>query len=431
MFDRDVTHKKNGQKKPLSHLTHMLTGQQLLAPPQRQRILQRLSHLPLLEPERFTHIGLPLIETVAKNCQDLLSYSRSFAFSASLLLDEVLYRTDTALDLFQSMVQASDTGEFTPAQSLWAYALFSAGLLQDLGRLYTDYAVHLYDQQGACLKKWSPVLETLGSCAPFYDQRLIVSEDRMLPHRVTLLLAHQWMPAGGLAWIASDPDVFATWLALLQDDEEGSGTLGLVLNRAKELSKLRALEKHLERHGHSTPRGGWGDGHPHTNADDVVAAEFLLWLNQALERGDFVLNQEKDVMVTPYGVFVPFEKLKAFAQEHHPHLTNWRALQRAIQSFSGTSHALRNTQSRLENTILATSSARGFLIDSGLIGSAVHVLPTKTQTANKVFGMDVLPILKGSTGLSARLLQLSPEGRWQAPGVVKSATASYGSRHRG
>ena len=40
------------------------------------------------------------------------------------------------------------------------------------------------------------------------------------------------MPVSGFAWIASNPQVLAVWLALLNEDQRSAGTLGAILIRA-------------------------------------------------------------------------------------------------------------------------------------------------------------------------------------------------------
>jgi hypothetical protein len=53
------------------------------------------------------------------------------------------------------------------------------------------------------------------------------------------------MPASGFAWIISNPQVLAVWLALLSDDARAAGTLGAILIRADAIAIQRYFNEFM------------------------------------------------------------------------------------------------------------------------------------------------------------------------------------------
>ena len=59
-----------------------------------------------------------------------------------------------------------------------------------------------------------------------YHFEFLPEGDKDLRCRLNVLLARLLMPASGFAWIISNPQVLAVWLALLSEDARSAGTLG-------------------------------------------------------------------------------------------------------------------------------------------------------------------------------------------------------------
>jgi len=60
-----------------------------------------------------------------------------------------------------------DDNALTQAQSLWAYAIFSATILFDIGRIVSDLEVKIYDRNNHFIKNWLPFEGSLLSQGQF------------------------------------------------------------------------------------------------------------------------------------------------------------------------------------------------------------------------------------------------------------------------
>ena len=163
-------------------------------------------------------------------------------------------------------------------------------------------------------------------------------EDKItLRQRINLLFAHQLMPNKGFSWIASNPDVLAIWLALLNDDWRSAGTLGALLVRADAAAIQRYFHDYIlplthKRGSRSGRIGTFVDGTPETlfAKEQLIGVEFINWLTGALEAGHLMVNKAPLIMV-PGGLLIGSEAFKLFIQAH-PTYKNWQAVQSGFLS---------------------------------------------------------------------------------------------------
>ena len=200
--------------------------------------MQKIAESSALDSARFDNLCLKLLHNFANQCQSLPETANSYYALPGGLLDHALNRTEAALHLLrQQMVQEHDA-ELSEEQKLWLYALFSAAILQGIGKLQLDYRIELFDINGLLTRPCNPLLEGLASSSKYYYEFIQGSEDD-LRRRLNLLLAYQLMPESGFAWIAGNPQVLAAWLALLNEDPNAAGMLGRILERADAIAIQR------------------------------------------------------------------------------------------------------------------------------------------------------------------------------------------------
>jgi hypothetical protein len=139
-------------------------------------------------------------------------------------LDRALYRTEAALNLMRQLMIQDESEKPSEDQKRWAYALFSASLLQGIGKLYTEYQIHIHNSIGTLEKLWEPLLEDMPTVGDYYRYQFVRedSDSESLRRHVTVLLAQQLMPKEGFALLSSHPDIFKVWLALLEEDRDGA-----------------------------------------------------------------------------------------------------------------------------------------------------------------------------------------------------------------
>jgi integrating conjugative element relaxase (TIGR03760 family) len=321
--------------KPLKDLIVIIAPSQLLSESKRQELLQKIMDDSSLESSKFETICLSLIHNIINHCQRLPETANSYYAQPGGLLDHALNRTEAALSLFRHYVM-QDGGDVSEEQKLWIYALFSAAMLQGIGKLQLDYRVDLFDNNGQLLKQWSPLLESMPSVGSHYNYEFLPEGDHDLRCRLNILLARLLMPASGFSWITSNPEVLAVWLALLSEDARSAGTLGAILIRADAIAIQRYFNELVKAAGH---RGGrthristFVDSVPDSlpEKERVMGVEFINWLTQQLQSGQIMVNKAP-LFSVPGGLLMSAEIFKWFVREH-PEYKNWQAVQKGFLS---------------------------------------------------------------------------------------------------
>ena len=337
LFHRPRKGSSTTQAKSLKDLTRMLTSAQFLAENKRQILLEKIRNYSGLEPSRYDSLCVTLIDTLVGYCQNLPETANSYYSQAGGLVDHALNRTEAALGLFQEFMVQDQPQLLSEDQKLWQYALYSAAILQGIGKLFVDYRINLFDVNGHLLKQWNPLLESLVNTGSYYDYDFQKEPEIEFRRRLNLLLAKTLMPASGFAWIASNPQVLAVWLALLNEDQRSAGTLGALLIRADAIAIQRYFAEFMLRSaaGRGGPYGRAGTfsgGVPETTMEkeQSMGAEFVQWLMRALEKGLIMINKAP-LMMVPGGFLMCPEMFQLFVREH-PEYKNWQAIQKGFLS---------------------------------------------------------------------------------------------------
>lgn len=335
MFHRQRKNSLSGQIKSLKDLSRMVTPVQFLAENKREALLQQMKDYSGLEASRYDSLCLVLIENLVSYCQQLPETANGYYAHPGGLVDHALNRTEAALSLFQEFMPVAPGEQLSEEQKLWQYVLYSAALLQGIGKLVVDYKINLFDANGHLLKAWNPLLESLTDTGNYYDYELQKESEIEFRRRLNLLLAKMLMPHSGFAWIASNPQVLAIWLALLNEDPRAAGTLGAILIRADAIAIQRYLTEYMLRGGvHRSGRygkaGTFSGGTPEEllEKEQAMGAEFIQWLQKSLAEGLILINKAPLFMV-PGGLLMSQEMFQLFIREH-PEYKNWQAVQKGF-----------------------------------------------------------------------------------------------------
>lgn len=425
--------KKKAKPKPIrsfKDLTSVMAPVELLSDGKRQELLLKINKSSAFGPSRFDSLCLSLIHQVANHCQRLPESTNSYYSLPGGLIDHALNRTEAAVHLLRQYMVQHDDADLSEEQKLWLYALLSAGLLQGIGKLQIDYRIELLDANGQRLKQWQPLLETMNSVAGYYRYEFQGNNDDDLRRRLNLLLARQLMPVHGFAWIASNPQVLAAWLALLNEDSSSAGTLGAILDRADAIAIQRSLIESLDKSANShdgrpNRMGTFIDAMPEVSVDQerLMGAEFIKWVTAALARGQFVINQPPFMLVAG-GMLMTPEVFKFFARAH-PEYKNWLAIQKGFLGFGlhvkGADGTIISSVEH-EKTLL-----KGIVVEKykALMPNEVRV---KNLNTNEVIQLSAVEL---SHQVSAHSLEhLSLNGRW-GPAEAMSAGKRIGSQFGG
>lgn len=317
--------------------TRMVSAVHFLAEEKRQSLLAKLRHFSGLETSRYQSLCALLIENLVNYCQSLPETTNSYYSLPGGVVDYALNRTEAALSLFHDFLALESSNVLSEEQNLWQYAFYTAALLQGIGKLFVDYRIQLFDAGGQLLKLWNPLLESLNHTGSQYDYELQKEADVDFRCRLNLLLAKALMPVSGFAWIASDAQVLAVWLALLNEDYRSAGTLGALLIRADAIAIHRYFNEFMLRtasirSGRARHPVTFTGGVPESLVDkeQALGIEFIEWFTKAIDEGKVVINKAPLLMV-PGGMLMTQELFQLFVREH-PEYKNWQAIQKAFLS---------------------------------------------------------------------------------------------------
>ncbi len=434
---------KSSQTKPLKDLTKIIPAAILLSEEKREALMTQIKTASALDEARFDSLSLNLVNNLVNHCQSLPDTSSSYYSQQGGLLDHALNRTEAALSLFQQYLMLDSQEKLSEEQSLWQYALFSAAILQGIGKLQIDYLIELYDNNGQLLKQWNPLLENLVEVGSYYRYEFQKESSVEFRRRLNLLIARLLMPSSGFAWIASNPEVLAVWLALLNEDIEAAGTLGAILVRANAISiqryfnqfMLRAYGSRSGRYGRvGTFSGGVPESVP--EMEQQIGIEFLQWLTKSLDAGKIMINKAPLFMV-PGGLMITSEVFDRFMRENPEYKNRQAAVQNGFLSLG--LHRLGadgNLISRFEQNSNQQMHSGILLADYAV------ALPANVQLHNLHTGKSVTisaTQLISQAGLNANhftspqaanpnigLNHLNAAGKWQAEPAVPAATLKPG-----
>jgi integrating conjugative element relaxase (TIGR03760 family) len=337
LFQHQRKSSLSSQGKPLKELTRILNVTLFLSDEKRQTLLKKIRELTGLESARYESLCSILIDNLVHYAQNLPETRNSYYSHPGGVVDYALNRTEAALELFQEFIVQAQPDTLSEEQKLWQYALYSAAILKGIGKLFIDYKVTFYDAKGQFLKEWNPLLESMSGTGIYYFFEFEKESDVEFRRRLNLLMAKTLMPASGYAWLASNSDVLAVWLALLNEDEASAGTLGALLIRADALAiqryMLEFMNKTVAVHGSGRYRAGtFAGGQPETllEKEQAIGMEFIQWMIKALDKGILMINKAPLYMV-PGGLLMCPEIFQLFVREH-PEYKNWQAVQNGFLS---------------------------------------------------------------------------------------------------
>lgn len=385
----------------------------LLKDKKREELLQQIHTNLAFKSNDQKQLCQPLIEKLACLFQSLPDTSLYYSHRGGLL-DRALNRTDAVLNLMRSLLVRKDTELPSEEQKLWLYAVFSAGLLRGVGKLYGEYRISLFDQEGHFLQLWRPLHDDMEKIAHHYSHEFTQDIDENSRKHITLLLAKQLMPEQGLAKISANPKIFYTWLALLEEDRDGAGALSAILDRADAIALQRYLLLYLEEHKHvldqSNRLGTFLDtsSDPTLDRERVLGAEFLLWIRDALAEGKLLLNKPPmQAEISAAGVVLSSEVFDMFMQEHQK-FKNKHVLQRAFNSWTKQVNLIGNEKQQ--------KNLNKFNLDHALLPDSVKIYSNKTNQLATVKTLDLLHDLPAYSAEYDRtpifLQQLDITGKW-------------------
>ena len=282
---------KNGEQiNPKQKYQAVLTAKEILANQHRQKIIEDFPRQLNLSHGIYESHCAQLISRFAQFTQLLPETRNNYYTERGGFLDHALERTGSALSLCRDyfLSDEAETAVLSQTQTQWVYTVFTASLLQGLGKITTDLTVKLYSDQHQFINDWWPFGGAMSGSHYTYEFTTTSSDEEPLKKHITKLLAQQLMPKEGFQWITENKDIFILWLALLEEDDiigEG-GNFRKILARAdaKEIRKWRERQAaRTAKHFTDAPQETPGDEHA---LSQDLETEFKEWLKKQLDVSD-------------------------------------------------------------------------------------------------------------------------------------------------
>lgn len=254
------------------YLLPVLTGDELLFSHRHKGLLRQLRDLSESTTDDFDRSYAMLLTHFMEFVQVLPHKSNGILGS---LLNYSLSRT---VATFQKYCQLRKD-QTTP---LLKFAVFSAALLKDVGRVVSNQRVVLVDHDGEYLKEWNPLSGSMVGQSDFYKMYQLAASYLRIEAEITPLLARQLIPREIFLWLSSDLLVFSDWLAaLLGQEGVGSKELTWALSLIKRDDILAIL---------NTIDGA--SVNTHMPAATEYGEAFYQWLKEAIEKNELPINTE-------------------------------------------------------------------------------------------------------------------------------------------
>ncbi len=288
----------------------VLSYDELFLHPKRSLFVAKFAPLSKLNQQQFESVYVSTIKNYAEFVQLIPSDKRGVWGS---LLDRGLMRAEFALSHIDQADENAD-------DCLFRYALFSAALYMDLGKMVTKHDIYFCAENGE-LKEQCQLFDKVNFAqGKFY--RVFPKQEALakLRHLVTPILARQICPEACFLWLAQDLKLLTDWLNLLQGDFAGSGTLGkiLALVRLEDENSNTLTDNILPR----------VEFEPRIALATKIADEFLDWLVDKIDQNQLLQNND-DLKIYNNQLWLNILALQRLAQEfliQKPQYKNWQAV---------------------------------------------------------------------------------------------------------
>lgn len=241
-FGTQKTSSEKQEQPKISKTLPLYTAEKLLENKKYQGLINQCTQLLDFTQDQKTAYLTPLMQQFVEFVQNLPETRNSYFSKPGGFIDHALMRTTSALSMCRAYFSAESTDkkstQLGATEMLWMYTLFSAGIFNGIGKVFSDLVIELYDAEGKHLDRWNPFEGSMLETAAFsydYDFEQARHID-LFSRRLSVLLAKQLMPFQGFAWISSNKEALSLWLALLEDNQRDAGTLGPFIVRADALA---------------------------------------------------------------------------------------------------------------------------------------------------------------------------------------------------
>jgi hypothetical protein len=301
-LDQEQTTKAKPHEQSFSErsIFPIISAEALLSSIKRKELLASIKTAANIPEEHFDALYNELIHNFT-NFVQILPVNNEARLGS--LIDEALWRGLYALQLMQQQ-NAEEEGD----DPLMNYVLFSASLMFDVGCVTEERTVIISDQQGNFIRQWEPHVGPMVKADGYYRIRRAGGMPPWLCRKTTALYARQLMPLIGFNWIAQDNNAFNTWLALLNYDKEGAGSLRVYFDTFDRAQKmLEDLKIQQDIYDELKAKAI-------EDKENELAEDFIGWVKENVKKGAFKVNAPgAPIHKTKTGTVIVADTYKKFA----------------------------------------------------------------------------------------------------------------------
>lgn len=212
--------KNDAQQYPWSATVyHLKTGEQLLDLPGYAGLIQQIKKTVAIDQGLFDACYLSLMQRFAAFVQAI---PESTASRAQPMLAVGMRRAFLLLQAFANHLQVTEGKAYlqSDAGARLLFAVFSAALLFELGKIASEKRMELCDDQGNFLAHWSPFENNMLAYGQYFKIRFGKSLMDPLLKPLTQVLAKKVMPELAFLWLTEDQEVLYRWFEALNVVDE-------------------------------------------------------------------------------------------------------------------------------------------------------------------------------------------------------------------
>lgn len=333
------------KKPPVPNLLRVLPTEELLNSKIRRTRLRQLGALVSVPHTSFARLYRAPVVSLARYVQRLPASETDHHTYLGGFLDHVLEMVVTALSLRRGYLlpPGAEPEVVSRKQDLWTYAVFTAALLRDIGKVVMDQRITIVDKRGRVTGDWDPWQGPMNKRI-WYRTAFVRDRDRISHEPVAPLFAPVILPADALSWLASDTDVFSCWLGVLTRQQDQAGILGTIVNRARAGSIVNDLnpqapgttnvDAEVKTTTHQPPTATATRRPEENNVEkrEDQDHDFLGWLRNMVRAGKLPVNVvSARIHTVPEGVLLVSPGIFKDFTTNNRDLGDWNSVQKRFQ----------------------------------------------------------------------------------------------------
>nr|WP_158587188.1 MobH family relaxase [Motilimonas pumila] len=274
----------------------------------RQRLLTRVKESVSITHHHWETLYLKLLNNFAEYVQLLpASDSNHHSYPGGLLdhsMEVMLYSLRLRRNVLYPIGGKEDL--ICKKSDIFTYAVATASLLHDVGKIITDQIVAY--RQGQCSHIWIPALSKL-PCDCTYTYKHNPDSRHKLHQLAGLQLANRLLPIEGYKWLHSDQQIYLMWTQALASDHAAGVMLDLI-SKADAESVKKNLGSDLK-----VSRNQNIQQSQKANTVSLLVRKMVAIVRQDLQNGDLKVNSPGAIAwVTKDAVYLVSKRTAEYIQ---------------------------------------------------------------------------------------------------------------------